>query len=213
MKAISNKNLVKIQYETAPFEGKWLASFGRPELSGAWIIYGGSGSGKTHFALELAKYLSNFVEKIAYNTFEQRRGNQVRGSFQESWIDCKMEEIGTKIITIPGEKISELRVRLAKRKSPKVIFLDSISAIFDFRKEDFLELIDDFPSKLFIFLAHEENRRPYPRVADYVRKLSEVKIHVKGYQAHVTTRFRGGDGSKFVIWEQGANEYNASQKL
>ncbi len=40
-KAISNKNVVNAKFKVADFTGKWLASFGKPELRGAWIIYGG----------------------------------------------------------------------------------------------------------------------------------------------------------------------------
>lgn len=47
-KAISNKNVVNAKFKVADFTGKWLASFGKPELRGAWIIYGESGGGKTH---------------------------------------------------------------------------------------------------------------------------------------------------------------------
>ena len=54
-KAISNKNVVNAKFKVADFTGKWLASFGKPELRGAWIIYGESGGGKTHLALELLK--------------------------------------------------------------------------------------------------------------------------------------------------------------
>lgn len=206
-RAISNKNVLDTRFEFADFEGRWLASFGKPELSGAWIIYGVSGCGKTHFALELAKYLSRFVGKVAYNTLEQGTGTKVRGSFQEAWIDCEMHEVGSKIVVLSREPIEEMRERLRKRKSPDVVVIDSITALIGFTRAVFIELVNEFPDKLFIFLAHEENRRPYPAIAAHVRKLSEVKIRVEGYRAFITTRFRGGDGSDFTIWEQGAQEY------
>lgn len=69
-RAISNKNVIQAKFETAPFTGEWLASFGRPELRGAWIIYGGSGCGKTTFVMQLCKYLTTFG-RVAYNSLEQ----------------------------------------------------------------------------------------------------------------------------------------------
>lgn len=48
-RAISNKNVLTAKFEVAEFDGAFLASFGKPELRGAWIVYGGSGSGKTTF--------------------------------------------------------------------------------------------------------------------------------------------------------------------
>lgn len=205
-KAISNKNVLDARFEVADFTGKWLASFGKPELRGAWIIYGESGSGKTHFALELLKYLSGFVDRAAYDTLEQG----LSLSFQNAWKDAAMHEVGSRVIVLAKEPIKELRERLRKRKSPDVVVIDSITALIGFTRAVFLELINEFPDKLFVFIAHEENNKPYPAIAQHVRKLSEVKIRVKGYKAFVTTRFQGNNGeggSDFVIWEKGAQEY------
>ena len=100
--------------------------------------------------------------------------------------------------------------RLRKRKSPDVVVIDSITALVGFNRASFMELINEFPDKLFIFVAHEDNNKPYPAIAQHVRKLSEVKIRVEGYKAFITTRFQGNNGeggADFVIWEQGAQEY------
>ena len=205
-KAISNKNVLDAKFEVADFTGKWLASFGKPELRGAWIIYGESGSGKTHFALELLKYLSGFVDRGAYDTLEQG----LSLSFQNAWKDSGMHEVGSRVVVLAKESIEELRQRLRKRKSPDVVVIDSITALVGFTRAAFIELINEFSTKLFIFIAHEENGKPYPAIAQHVRKLAEVKIHVEGYKAFITTRFQTSDGdggADFVIWEQGAQEY------
>ena len=75
----------------------------------------------------------------------------------------------------------------------------------------FASLMDEFPDKLFIFIAHEENGKPYPAVARHVRKLAEVKIRVEGFKAYPTTRFATaeGGGEEFVIWPEGAAKYYA----
>lgn len=200
-KAISNKNILDARFEVADFSGRWLESFGRPELRGAWIIYGESGSGKTHFALKLLKYLSGFVDRAAYDTLEQG----LSLSFQNAWKDAAMQEAGRRVIVLAKEPVEELRERLRKRKSPDVVVIDSITALVGFTRATFMGLINEFPKKLFIFIAHEENNKPYPAVAQHVRKLSEVKIRVEGYKAFISSRFGGGED--FVIWEQGANEY------
>ena len=66
-KALSNRNVCDANFKVADFTGEWLATFGKPELRGAWIIFGESGSGKTHFALSLLAYLMQFVDKAAYD--------------------------------------------------------------------------------------------------------------------------------------------------
>ncbi len=209
-RAISNKNVLDTKCEFAEFEGPWLASFGKPELSGAWIIYGESGSGKTHFALMLVKYLTQFVNKVAYNTLEQGTGTKVRGSFQKAWKKCAMHEVGSKVVVLSREPIAELQERLRKRKSPEIIVIDSISALIGFTRAVYAELMDEFPDKLFIFMAHEENKKPHPAIAQHVRKLSEIKMRVEGFKVFTTTRFQGdpGEGGEdFIIWGRGAQEY------
>ncbi len=205
-RAISNKNVANAKFRVADFTGRWLASFGRPELRGAWIIYGESGGGKTHLALELLKYLCGFVDRAAYNTLEQG----LSLSFQNAWKDAGMQDVGSKVIVLNKEPIDELKERLRKRKSPDVVAIDSITALVGFTRPVFAGLMNEFPDKLFVFIAHEENNKPYPAMAQHVRKLAEVKIRVEGYKAFVTTRFKGDDGeggADFVIWEKGADDY------
>jgi hypothetical protein len=204
-RAISNRSVLDARFKTAEFTGKWLASFGRPELRGAWIIYGESGSGKTHFALELLKYLSRFG-RAAYDSLEQG----LSLSMQTAWKDAAMHEAGSRVILLAKEPVEELRERLRKRKSPDFVVIDSITALVGFTRSVFIELVNEFPDKLFIFIAHEENGKPYPAIARHVRKLSEVKIHAEGYKAFITTRFQSGPGEggeDFTIWEEGAHEY------
>lgn len=213
-RALSNKNITDAKYDFANFDGQWRASLGKPELNGAWIIYGESGSGKTTFALMLVKYLTKFVNKVAYDTLEQGTGTKVRGSFQKAWKRCAMSEVGSKVVVLPREPIEKLQERLRKRKSPEVVVIDSITALIGFNRAVYAELMDEFPDKLFIFLAHEENRKPHPAIAQHVRKLSEIKMRVEGYKAFITTRFQdesGAGGEDFTIWEQGATEYWANE--
>lgn len=205
-KAISNKNVLDARFEVADFEGKWLSSFGRPELRGSWIIFGNSGSGKTTFALELCKYLSGFG-KAAYDTLEQG----LSLSFQTAWKRVAMQEAGSQVIVLDRETIGDLRARLSHRKSPDIIIIDSLTCLVGFNKREYVSLLQAFPNKLFIFIAHERNHIPEPAIAETVRRLSEVKIRVEGYKAFVTTRYensqRGEGGKDFIIWDKGANEY------
>lgn len=206
-KALSNRNVCDASFKVADFTGEWLATFGKPELRGAWIIFGESGSGKTHFALSLLAYLTQFVDKAAYDTIEQG----LSLSFKNSWLDANMAEVGNKVVVYSKEQIPALRERLRKRKSPQVVVIDSITALVGFTRSTFASLMDEFPDKLFIFIAHEENGKPYPAVARHVRKLAEVKIRVEGFKAFPVTRFATaeGGGEEFVIWPEGAAKYYA----
>lgn len=205
-RAISNKNVLAAKFEVVDFEGEWLRSFGRPELRGAWLIYGGSGSGKTTFTLMLCKYLANF-SRVAYNSLEQG----LSLSMQTAWERVGMAEAGARVMLLDKESEADLRARLRKKHSPDVIVIDSVHYWLGFRLRDYIALRDTFPTKLFIFIAHEANGKPDGKVAEKIRYDADVKIHVEGYKAFITTRYelreRGEGGEDFVVYEQGARDY------
>ena len=121
-RAISNKNVMQAKFETAPFTGAWLASLGRPELRGSWIVYGGSGSGKTTYVMQLCKYLTNFG-RVAYNSLEQG----LSLSLQKAWERVGMEEAGSRIILLQKESLKDIRERLKKKNAPNVVVIDSVN--------------------------------------------------------------------------------------
>ncbi len=205
-RAISNKNVLTAKFETADFDGAFLASFGRPELRGAWIIYGGSGCGKTTFVMQLCKYLTRF-RRVAYNSLEQG----LSLSLQKAWERVGMEEVGSKIILLNKEGLKDLTVRLRKKQSPDVIVVDSLHYWMRFNMNDYMKLRESFPDKLFVFVSHEKAGQPKGTMAQNIRYDSDIKIRVEGYKAFVTTRYEvaelGAGGADFVIWEQGAQDY------
>ena len=143
-RAISNRNVCDATFKVADFQGQWLASIGKPELRGAWTIFGESGSGKTHFALSLLKYLTGFVKRCAYNTLEQGLSK----SFQTAWNDADMQSVGTKVIVYDKLPIEEMKEHLRRRKSPDVIVIDSISALVGFTRPAFAKLIEFYKTDM-----------------------------------------------------------------
>lgn len=209
-RAISNINVLAARFETVEFAGEWLASFGRPELRGTWIIWGGSGSGKTTFTLMLCKYLANFG-RVAYNSLEQG----LSLSLQKAWERVGMGEAGNSVILLNKEELPELRARLSKRKSPEIIIIDSVQYLDGFNWTSFKKLKREYPDKLFIFISQDKNGNPKGNMGDHIRYDADIKIRVEGYKAFVTTRYEdpenGEGGADFIIWEQGAAEYWAEQ--
>ena len=205
-RAISNKNVLAAQFETADFDGPFLASFGRPELRGVWLIWGDSGSGKTTFTLMLCKYL-------AYDSLEQG----LSLSLQKAWERVGMAEAGSNIILLNKEDLPELCARLRKRKSPEIIVIDSLQYLDKFYMKQFKDLKAEFPDKLFVFIsqADKAGKDPDGHIAKKIRYDAEIKIKVEGFKAFVTTRYedrdKGEGGADFIIWEQGANDYWAEQ--
>ena len=211
-RAISNKNVLAAQFETADFDGPFLASFGRPELRGVWLIWGDSGSGKTTFTLQLCKYLAGF-RRVAYDSLEQG----LSLSLQKAWERVGMAEAGSNIILLNKEDLPELRARLRKRKSPEIIVIDSLQYLDKFYMKQFKDLKAEFPDKLFVFIsqADKAGKDPDGYIAKKIRYDADIKIKVEGFKAFVTTRYedrdKGEGGEDIIIWEQGANDYWAEQ--
>lgn len=205
-RAISNKNVMQAKFETAPFTGAWLASLGRPELRGTWIIYGGSGSGKTTYVMQLCKYLTNFG-RVAYNSLEQG----LSLSLQKAWERVNMEEAGSKIVLLAKESLKDLKERLKRKNAPNIVVIDSVHYWFGFTMRDYNALKEANPDTLFIFISHEKKGEPKGNIAQSIRYDADIKIRVEGYKAFATTRYedseKGEGGTDFIIWEQGAREY------
>ena len=183
-KALSNRNVCDANFNVADFTGEWLATFGKPELRGAWIIFGESGSGKTHFALSLLAYLTQFVDKAAYDTIEQG----LSLSFKNSWLDANMAEVGNKVVVYSKEQIPALREEAAQaQKSAGCGDRFHNRACGVHARSTFASLMDEFPDKLSSSSPTRKTASPYPAVARHVRKLAEVKIRVEGFKAYPTT--------------------------
>ena len=216
MAFFSNSNIIETKHKTMAFEGKWLDSFGEPPVSGSWIIYGTSGSGKTGFALQLAKYLTNF-DRVLYWTLEQ--GNSK--TFQSAWKREKMTDCGTDILIADEETSFEMIEKtMNQRKGRGILIIDSITALRYYTELINGELVTKqfnvisyerfrkrMKNKLLIWLSHEKNGLPDTNVGDYILKLADLKMRVEGFKVSVNAR-SGEKMKDFIVWEKGANEYN-----
>lgn len=204
-RSASAAEIINTKFKTMGFTGEWLEIFGDPERRGSWIIWGESGNGKTSFCMQLAKYLSNFG-RVAYDSLEE--GFSL--SLKKSIIRANMQECGSRFQVINKESIDDLRVRLSKKKSPDFIFIDSVQYT-GLNKMTAKQLINDFPTKLFIFVSHAEGKLPDGRVAKAIRYDADIKIRIEGFKAIVNGRFEGDRNKMYTIWEQGAYDYWGAQ--
>lgn len=199
-RAISVDELLHKRFKTMQFEGEWSASMGAVvERSGSWIIYGESGHGKTDFSLQLAKYLTNFG-KVAYDTIEEG----ARLTFQKALSRQQFTKQERRRFVILNESIDELRARLKKQKSPDFIFIDSLQFSF-ITKKQYAALVEEFPTKLFIWISHAEGKKPQGTLGVWVEYHSDIKMRVEGFRTLIKSRYEGGED--FIINEDLAAKY------
>jgi hypothetical protein len=181
------------------FTGDWLNSFGEPELRGCWLVWGGSGNGKTRFALQLCKYLATFG-RVAYNSLEEG----LSLSLQTAIAAVGMQEVARRFVVLDKEPMGELIKRLNAQKSPDVVVIDSLQ-YSGLNKDTAKELVDGFPRKLFVFISHADGRQPSGRTASAVRFHANVKVLVEGYRAFPVSRY--GGGAPYTVWAEGASKF------
>jgi KaiC/GvpD/RAD55 family RecA-like ATPase len=190
------------------FTGKWRDCFGTPAPMGSWIIYGTSGSGKTSFALQLAKYLTGF-RRVVYWTLEQ--GNTQ--SFQRAWRREKMGECGGNIIAADDEEtFTTIADKMTAKRGREILVVDSLTPLRaqNFNVRGYNSFRQRMKDKLTIWLSHEKDGLPDTAVGDYILKLADLKMHVEGFK--VFTNTRAGKGLEdYVIWEEGATLYHTEK--
>ena len=202
---LSIKNLYDKKFSEFPFDGHWKKAFGNPETNGVWIIWGMEKNGKTWFALLLADYLSKF-NKVLYVSAEEGTGKDFVAAMKRA----KLCDKNAKLKFNQYLSIEDLKAKLKSRKSAEVVFLDNCSVYADEMKPtDLNQLVREFPTKLFVFLAHEEKKEPYTALAKRAKKFAKTIVHVAGLAAHISGRVPGGiiniDETKAAIY-WGTNE-------
>jgi hypothetical protein len=187
-RTLTINNVYAKKHKVFEFDDLWLQVFGQPERTGSWLIWGAEKNGKTSFALQLANYLSHF-DKVLYVTAEEGISKAFALACERAGVEPKNRNLKF----LEYETIEELKLRLRKRTSARVIIMDNLTIYSDELKNGvYRQLLSDFDSKLFVFLAHEDRGQPYTATAKVARRLSKVIVHVKGLACTVSGRVPGG---------------------
>lgn len=198
-RAFSPKQVFSMRKETFSLSEEWQLAFGEPETVGTWFVWGNSGNGKSSFMMQLAKELCRFG-KVIYNSLEEG----LSLSFQEQLRRHGMQEVNRQLLIIT-EDMETLKVRLRKRRCPRVVIIDSLQYT-GLTFESYQELVSEFPRHLFVFSCQARGSKPDGRSACRIMYDAMLKIWVEGYRAHSKGRFFGE--RKYIdIWKEGAEEY------
>jgi len=196
-RAMSITQLENTNFNVMEFEGEWLDALGKPELTGTWLIFGPPKHGKTRFTLQLAKYLTQFG-KVAYDSLEEGVSETMKQGIVATNFEARQKK---NIVILDKEPIDELTKRLRKKKSARIVFIDSLQYT-GLTYQQYLRFKEEFPHKLFIFISHADGNLPSGQVARRVQFDSNIYIRVDAFKARPTGRY--GGGKEYIIWEEGA---------
>lgn len=192
--AISVDKLLRKKFTIIKLNDALEKLMGNLECSGSVLIYGDSGNGKTTFSLQLAKALCQ-TKKVGYNSIEEK----AKYSFQQAIKKANILSVKSKFKLWVSLTVEELIEELSKKKSPDVVFIDSIQYLRmsekssnELTKFEYKDLINMFPNKLFIWISHEKNGEPKGALADAVYYDSDTCIQVCDYVASPVKSRLGG---------------------
>jgi molybdopterin-guanine dinucleotide biosynthesis protein len=198
-RAYSPTEILQMKKKEFAFEGEWLEAFDRPEQRGVWFVWGNSGNGKTSFVMQLCRELARFG-KVAYNALEEGTSKTVRDSI----VRFGMDELDGRMQFL-CEPMDELTARLARKKSPDYVVVDSFQyAQLSYRQ--YISFKEANRKKLIIFVSHATGKLPAGRPAVSVMYDAALKIWVEGYRAFSKGRYVGEKGY-IDVWKKGAAEY------
>lgn len=201
-RAVSVTQLYTTKRKLLPFDGEWEKHIGKPEPFGTWLIWGDSSNGKTTYVLLLVKYLAQWG-KVLYNSMEEGDSTSMTRAFKR----VGMEQVSRRVVLLDNESIEDLEIRLAKKKAPKIVVIDTVQyAEMTFKR--YKELKEKFPNVLWIYMSHEDGKLPEGKVAQKIRRDAMVKVRVEGFKAFPISRYEGKE--PFVIWQEGADNYHGS---
>lgn len=208
-RSLTTRNVFeKKQYHRVEFTSKVLQQVvGDANRKGCWLIYGKEKNGKTLLALQLVKDLIK-KEKVGYISAEEGLDDAFILAMKRAGL-----RVSDKAKWDEYMSVEDIVEKFKKPKSADIIFIDNLTIYNDELKKTNIKkaLLDELPNKLFILLAHEERKEPYPAPARLASKLAKVIFHAEGLKATVVSRFSAGgeiiiDEKKCEIIWGGINE-------
>lgn len=203
------------RFSTLDLGDEYAKCFGQPSDVGIWLIFGKEKNGKSTFALKLAKQLSK-IKKTLYVSAEEGTDLEFIRACQRAGID--EEDKGLHFIEY--EPLEELRERLQRAKSEKIVFIDNITVYNDELKNGVLrELQRENARKLFIFIAHEDRTGGEPATSSgkLCRKYAKIICHVEGMNVTVSGRCPGGtmpvdERNAKIFQPNSSNDYDNNEE-
>ncbi len=190
-------NIQSTKVERLNFEGEWYQAFGKPQNRGVWFVWGGSGSGKSTFAMQLAKEFAQ-QSKTFYNLLEEETDDS---DFIDRTELCQMQDVANNF-NVQSYTLEELDAYLSKRASANNIIIDSVPYFID-RWDDYQAFKKKWATrKVIVFIGHADGKNPSTELQKRIMYDAKMKIFVGGYLATCKGRTIGPRGN-YIIWKEG----------
>lgn len=199
-KPLSTVHIQSQKIERIPFSGRFEDAFGRPQNRGAWFICGGTTSGKSSFAMQLAYEFGQYY-KVLYNLLEEEPDDADYIERTEKW---GMEHLGSNFQTV-SYNLEELDFYLSnqKRNKSQVVFVDSLP-YFTKSYDEYLAFKKKWANKvILVFIGHADGKNPSTEMQKRVMFDVKMKLMVSGYLVVCKGRTIGKNGGLFVVWKEG----------
>lgn len=183
------------------FEGTLKDAFGLPEHNATFAIWGTTGAGKSSLIMQLAREFIRLGHRVCFNSIEMGTSSCLVEMGDR-------EGVNKGFNIVDGDTMEEALVRMKRKKSPKVLIIDSLNM---FRKDngkyltkaDFEDFVKELKNKVLIFIIQAEGKEPKGVFLRYVAHACFCKAHVKKHKAFVISRFKQKDEEEvkpYIIW-------------
>lgn len=125
IRSLSFDNILNKKYEYIPFSKDFMDAFGKRQKSGAWIVYGKSGQGKTSFTFQLAREFDRIGYKVLFISLEMG----VESDFRDSLLGFMNSSRSGMLFWDEVPTFDEFDEFLGKQRSPDVVIIDSLQSL------------------------------------------------------------------------------------
>ncbi|WP_281233466.1 AAA family ATPase [Flavobacterium gelatinilyticum] len=200
-RAYSYEDIERIKFKTIKVDEEWQEHLGEPQLGNShWLVYGGSGHGKTSYTLQVVKQICQNSQPVHYNTSEEG----MKKGFKMALIRNNMK--GVSGFNYHQENIAQLTARLSRQRQPKIVVIDSVQYFFrKLRSEHYFDFISQFQNTTFIWISGADGKKPKGKIADDIYYDADIVVNVTDYQAIIEkNRFEAYEPR--LIWQKGYND-------
>jgi hypothetical protein len=181
-------------------------ALGNVPVRGVWFVWGGSGSGKSSFVMDVVKaYCSQY--KALHNELEEEIDDH---DFIERVKLKNMQDVRGKY-TAASYNLKQLTQYLEGKYSPEIVLINSATYLFK-TLDEYFEFVRRFKRrKVIIITGMAKGKNPYTELETRIMYDANKKVFCEGYLASCKGRTIGPNGGRYIIWAEGYEKLHGVQ--